>query len=172
MLDLPRAMESQDYRRGRRILMHQIAAQARNTGAMPVQEPAELNNQPPDGEQQRLGLVHRRRQFDLTVIAFRHREQRPGIGQLASCSIDLVEQSLPEAASRTIARQCADIAQRLHAHTSKRVKQRLRVDEQPSPARANRLAAPGVGATASVPAKPMASSPESIPSSNLPRPPK
>ena len=74
VLDLPRCLESEHDRRRSRIFVHQIAAQASDSGAAAVQKAGQLGDQTLDAEQQRLGLVDRRRQLELAVIALRRDE--------------------------------------------------------------------------------------------------
>ena len=146
----------------------------------PCRKPASSTTRRLTREQQRLGLVDRRRQFDLPVITLGRDEQRPRIGQRSSRAIDLVEQGLAEAARDAVARQRQQLADGAHADArhsvssaglgaleqrdrqaapvpARRNRARHLSIAMPRPARAKRLAAPAVGAVATTPEKPSVS---------------
>ena len=110
--------------------MHEIEAHAGDARAASVQESGQLDHQPPDGKEQSLRLLDRRRQLELTVITLRRHEQRPRIGQDAARAIDLIEEARAEAARKAIARQRQHVAQGAHADAPQRVHHFIRAVEQ------------------------------------------
>ena len=130
VLDAAGRSEALHDRRRPLVLVHEVAAQARDAGAASLQESGELGDQALGGEQQRLGFLDRRRQLDLALIALRRDEQRPRIGQRSARAIDFVEQTLAEAAGDAVAGQCQHVAKRVRADAGERIERRLRVVEQ------------------------------------------